>query len=159
MNRKTLIQFAHLAKQIACFIRLFAGANYDLNCNSVCSPHCFIHLVRISSELPTGRLPAKNDSVELIVWGVLKLIVSSLQDFIDCVRDPQWSTADNWLGSWNDSAVKMKEHCLPLESSFNVCYLPKILNFTTDMTSKMSNLPAALQKLWNSSHSRPTLNC
>ena len=37
MNRKTLIQFAHLGKQIACFIliRLFARANYDLNCNSV----------------------------------------------------------------------------------------------------------------------------
>ena len=25
------------------------------------------------------------------------LFVSSWQDFIDCVRDPQWSTADNWL--------------------------------------------------------------
>ena len=68
MNRKTLIQLAHLAKQIACFICLFAGADYDLNCNSVCSPRCFIHLIRISSELPaTGRLSAKNDSVELIV--------------------------------------------------------------------------------------------
>ena len=31
MNRKTLIQFAHLGKQTACFILLFAGANYDLN--------------------------------------------------------------------------------------------------------------------------------
>ena len=40
MNRKTLIQFAHLGKLIACYIRLFAGANYDLNCNSVCSPPC-----------------------------------------------------------------------------------------------------------------------
>ena len=29
MDRKTLIQFAHPGKQIACFIRLFAGANYD----------------------------------------------------------------------------------------------------------------------------------
>ena len=67
MNRKTLIQFAHLAKQMACFIHLFAGANYDLNCNSVCLLRCFIHLARISSELPTGRLSAKNDSVELIV--------------------------------------------------------------------------------------------
>ena len=28
MNRKTLIQFAHLGEQIACFIRPFAGANY-----------------------------------------------------------------------------------------------------------------------------------
>ena len=26
MNRKTLIQLAHLGKQIVCFIRLFAGA-------------------------------------------------------------------------------------------------------------------------------------
>ena len=36
MKRKTGIQFAefaHLGKQIACFIRLFAGATYDLNCN------------------------------------------------------------------------------------------------------------------------------
>ena len=33
MNRKTLIQLAHLGKQIVCFIRLFAGANQDLNCN------------------------------------------------------------------------------------------------------------------------------
>ena len=40
MNRKTLIQFAHLGKLIACYIRLFAEANYDLNCNSVCSPLC-----------------------------------------------------------------------------------------------------------------------
>ena len=43
MIKKTLIQFAHFGKQIdrlACFIRLFAGANYDLNCNSVCSPRC-----------------------------------------------------------------------------------------------------------------------
>ena len=33
MNRKTLIQFAHLGKQIAFFIliRLFARKNYDLN--------------------------------------------------------------------------------------------------------------------------------
>ena len=31
MNRKTLIQFAHLGKQIACFIRLLTGANYDLS--------------------------------------------------------------------------------------------------------------------------------
>ena len=33
MSRKTLIQLAHLGKQIFCFIRLFAGANQDLNCN------------------------------------------------------------------------------------------------------------------------------
>ena len=44
MNRKTLIQFAHLGKQIACFIliRLFSRTNYDLNCNSVCSSRSFI---------------------------------------------------------------------------------------------------------------------
>jgi len=30
MNRKTLIQCAHLGKKIACFILLFAGANNDL---------------------------------------------------------------------------------------------------------------------------------
>ena len=52
MNRKTLIQFTHLGKQIAYVsLAVFAGANYDLNCNSVCSPLCFIHLVRKSSEL------------------------------------------------------------------------------------------------------------
>ena len=61
MKRKTGIQFAefaHLGKQIACFIRLFAGATYDLNCNSVCSPRCTIHLLRKSSELQQeGYLP------------------------------------------------------------------------------------------------------
>ena len=53
MNRKTIIQFAHLGKQMACFIlsRLFAKANYDLNCDSVCSPRCSIHLLRKSSKL------------------------------------------------------------------------------------------------------------
>ena len=51
MNRKTLIQFAHHSEQIACFVRLFAGENYDLNCNSVCSPRCSIHLITKSSEL------------------------------------------------------------------------------------------------------------
>ena len=30
MNWKTLIQFAHISKQITCFIRLPAGENYDL---------------------------------------------------------------------------------------------------------------------------------
>ena len=38
MKRKTLIQFAELGKQVAFFIRLFAGANYednDVNCNSL----------------------------------------------------------------------------------------------------------------------------
>ena len=58
MNRKTLIQSAHLGKQIAFFIRLFVGANYDLDCNSVCSPSCFVHLFRKSSELQQeGYLP------------------------------------------------------------------------------------------------------
>ena len=53
MNKKTLIEFSHLGKQIACFIliRLFARANYDLNCNSVCSPRCSIHIVRKSTKL------------------------------------------------------------------------------------------------------------
>ena len=46
MDKKTLIQFAHLGEQIASFIRLFAGANYDLSCNSVCSPRCSIRLLR-----------------------------------------------------------------------------------------------------------------
>ena len=49
MNRKTLIQFAHLGKQIACFIliRLFARTNYDLNCNSVCSSRPFTSLEKV----------------------------------------------------------------------------------------------------------------
>ena len=51
MDKKTLIQFAHLGEQIAFFIRLFAGANYDHNCNSVCSPSCSICFLRKSSEL------------------------------------------------------------------------------------------------------------
>ena len=59
MNRKTLIQFAHLSEQIACFIHLFAGENYDLNCNSVCSPCCSINLVRKSSELQLEGYPLK----------------------------------------------------------------------------------------------------
>ena len=41
----------HLGKQIAFFICLFAGPNYDLNCDSVCSHFCSIHLVKKSSEL------------------------------------------------------------------------------------------------------------
>ena len=53
MNRKTLIQFAHLGEQIGCFILicLFARANYDLNCNSVYLSCCSIHLIRKSSKL------------------------------------------------------------------------------------------------------------
>ena len=49
MNRKTLIQFAHLGKQITCFIliRLFARTNYDLNCNSVCSSRPFTSLEKV----------------------------------------------------------------------------------------------------------------
>ena len=106
MNRKTLIQFTHLGKQIACFIRLFAGANYYLNCNSVCSPRCFIHLFRKSSELQQeGYLLKRFRWVDCL---------GRFEAFIDRVRDPQWSTADNRLGSWNDSAA---ERCLPLESS------------------------------------------
>ena len=51
-EQKTLIQFALHGKQIAYFIRLFAGANYDLNCNSVCSPRFFSFTpLRESSEL------------------------------------------------------------------------------------------------------------
>ena len=77
MNRKTLIQFAHPGKKIACFVSLFARANYDLNSISVCSPCCSIHLVKIVSTI-TGRfISAKNNSAELIVLGCLKLIVSS----------------------------------------------------------------------------------
>ena len=34
----------------------------------------------------------------------------------------------NWLGSWDDSAAKMKEHCLPLESSLKRSLPSKILN-------------------------------
>ena len=41
----------HLGKQIAFLICLFAGPNYDLNCDSVCSHLCSIHLVKKSSEL------------------------------------------------------------------------------------------------------------
>ena len=52
MNRKTLIQFAHLGKQTACFILLFAGRIMtSIYYNPVCAPHCSIHLLRKSSEL------------------------------------------------------------------------------------------------------------
>ena len=61
MNRKTLIQSAHLGKQIAFFIRLFVGANYDLVTLIVIqffSPRCFVHLFRKSCELQQeGYLP------------------------------------------------------------------------------------------------------
>ena len=66
-EQKTLIQFALHGKQIACFIRLFAGANYDLNCNLVCSPRCFIHLYRKSSELQQEGYLLKKIPVELTV--------------------------------------------------------------------------------------------
>ena len=66
-EQKTLIQFALHGKQIACFIRLFAGANYDLNCNSVCSPRCVIHLFRKSSELQQEGYLLKKIPVELTV--------------------------------------------------------------------------------------------
>ena len=100
MKRKTSIQFAYLGKQIVCFLCLFAGANYDLNSNSVCWPRCSIHLVRKSSELipsTTARLSAKNDSATncLLVRNCL----------IDCVRDPLQSTANNW------SVGLMKRKC------------------------------------------------
>ena len=114
---------------------LFAGKN----CNSVnCSPRCSIHLYRKISELEQqGYLLKTNYSAELIVQGTMKLIFSSWQDFIDCVRDPQWSIADHWLGSWNNSQLWKCENIVsPLNPHLNVCYLPKILNFTTDMTSK-----------------------
>ena len=70
--------------------------------------------------------------------------------WVDCVCDPQQSIADNWLGSWNDSAVKqIKEHFLPFKSSLNIRNLPKILNFYNWYDKQMSNLPAALQKILN----------
>ena len=78
--QKTLIQFARHGK-LKQFSRLLHSprcqANYDLSCNSVCSPRCSIHLTRKSSETTIGRLSAKNGSAELIVWGALKQIVSS----------------------------------------------------------------------------------
>ena len=74
-----------------------------------------------------------------------KLIFPSQQDFIDCVRDPQWSTADNWLGSWNDRVAKMKELCLPLESSLKRSLPSQNTELLHD--KQMSNLPAALQEI------------
>ena len=65
MNGKTLLQFADLGKQIACFIRLFAGANYDhndLNCNSVCSPRCFVHLLRKRAVSKTKHSKTKTEA-------------------------------------------------------------------------------------------------
>ena len=70
---------------------------------------------------------------------ILQLIVSSCEIVSSIVfvihYNPQLITGQ--LGSWKESAAKhMKEHCLPLESSLNVRYLSKILNFTTDMTNE-----------------------
>ena len=60
--QKTLIQFARHGK-LKQFSRLLHSprcqANYDLSCNSVCSPRCSIHLTRKSSETTIGRLSAK----------------------------------------------------------------------------------------------------
>ena len=111
MKRKTSIQFAYLGKQIVCFLCLFAGANYDLNSNSVCWPRFSIHLVRKSSDLQQEGYLLKM---------ILQLIVSSCEIVSSIVfvihYNPQLITGQ--LGSWKESAAKhMKEHCLPLESS------------------------------------------
>ena len=69
MNRKTLIQFAHLSKQIACFI-LIRRFSREIMTSIVI---LFVHLVAPFTSLDevvnyiTERLSAKNDSAELFV--------------------------------------------------------------------------------------------
>ena len=133
--QKTLIQFARHGK-LKQFSRLFHSprcqANYDLSCNSVCSPRCSIHLNRKSSETTIGRLSAKNSSAELIVWGALKRIVSSWHYIFHWLHS--WPTA---IHSWKLVGLMERFPRFPrfLMKTF-ATYLPKILNFTTDMTSK-----------------------
>ena len=141
--QKTLIQFARHGK-LKQFSRLFHSprcqANYDLSCNSVCSPRCSIHLTRKSSETTIGRLSAKNGSAELIVWGALKRIVSSWHYIFQ--RLCSWPTA---IHSWKLVGLMERLCCETHERTLSfprflmktfATYLPKILNFTTDMTSK-----------------------
>ena len=117
MNRKTLIQFTHLGEQIACFILscLFARASYELNCNSVCMSRCSIHLIRKISKLQQRQR---------FCW-------------VDCLGRLETNCLlvtrfHYWLGSWNDSAAKMKDIVSPSNLHLNVW--------------QMSNLLAALQK-------------
>ena len=143
VNSKTLIQFARHGK-LKQFSRLFHSprcqANYDLSCNSVCSPRCSIHLTRKSNETTIGRLSPKNSSAELIVWGALKRIVSSWPYIFHWLHS--WPTA---IHSWKLVGLMERLCCETHERTLSfprflmktfATYLPKILNFTTDMTSK-----------------------
>ena len=107
----------HLGKQIAFFICLFAGPNYDLNCDSVCSPLCSIHLIKKSSEL---RQEGKLLKPILLSWLIRALwSLLSPRDKIPSVvfmHEPQlitgWAPGTTVLrNTWTE------EHCLSLESS------------------------------------------
>lgn len=52
-------------------------------------------------------------------------------------HDPQGSTAENWLGSWNNRAVKhIKECFFPSIPHLNIHNLPKILNLVYNLHDK-----------------------
>ena len=127
--QKTLIQFARHGK-LKQFSRLFHSprcqANYDLSCNSVCSPRCSIHLTRKSSETTIGRLSAKNGSAELIVWGALKRIVSSWHYIFHRVfvthSDPQLKTG--WAHGRTVLRNTWKNIVFPSIPHENVRYIP-----------------------------------
>ena len=67
------------------------------------------------------------------------LLITRFLPLIVFDRDPQRSTAENWLGSWNNSAVKhIKEHFFPSIPHLNIYNLPKILNLVYNMHDKES---------------------
>ena len=116
-------QFIHLGKQIAFFITLFAGANYDLNSNSICSPRCSIHQVRKSSELQqegyklpnllTMRPPLKVSTNWMIRSKIFWRSNAQMQDVRCRGFNPKISNAssirDIWRDHWWDSAKKQQE--------------------------------------------------
>ena len=116
-------QFIHLGKQIAFFITLFAGANYDLNSNSICSPRCSIHQVRKSSELQqegyklpnllTMRPPLKVSTNWMMRSKIFWRSNTQMQDVRCRGFNPKISNAssirDIWRDHWWDSAKKQQE--------------------------------------------------
>ena len=124
-----------VSKSITCFIRLFAGASYDLNCYSVWSPRCCSHLLRKSSELQQEDYLLKTILPSWLfraLWNWLppRHKISSIVPVIHNV--PQlitgWAHGATVLRNWKKISL--------WNPHLNVRYLLQILNFTTDMTSK-----------------------
>ena len=107
----------HLGKQIAFFICLFAGPNYDLNCDSVCSPLCSIHLIKKSSELQQeGKL------LKPILLSWLIRALWSLLSPRDKIPSIVFMHEQQLITGWAPGTTVLRntwteEHCLSLESS------------------------------------------